>query len=279
MKTILLCVLFVLSASFVFAQTEQLPDILKPDAASESIAQQMGAGVFKLLPRGMYRDAEDSYADSDNPIGIRGGGSYYSFSTRSHSYNKQPELNLEQGHFSSGFAGYNFGFLTDIGPRNLLGVDSNSVEASVFLSFKLPQFEQDIRNEIVAIHGKQMGAMTTYRSLPAVVGDTYLIRAINWDRSDIVVAFQLLGIDANGSATIAWKKLAAFEKPFYLYMTDEELREKVSGVIAEEKLSDIEFTVKDNWLFVRGSAPSLNRLNRALKNRGLRYRGQTDQAR
>src|SRR5512142_414507 len=103
MRIIPLCVLFVVLSSLTLAQSEKLPDILKPDPASESEAQQIGANLFKLVPRGMFPQPANSYKDEDNPIGIREGGAYYSFSTGLHSYNKVPEIGLDQGNLSSGF--------------------------------------------------------------------------------------------------------------------------------------------------------------------------------
>ena len=78
-------------------KTQKLPSVLVPDAASFADAGLPGVEVFKLLPRGTYKDADGSYKDEGNPLGLRGGGAYYSFSRHSHSYNQVPQIQLEAG--------------------------------------------------------------------------------------------------------------------------------------------------------------------------------------
>jgi hypothetical protein len=85
----------------------------------------------------------------------------------------------------------------------------------------------------------------------------------------------VLKVDKDGSATIAWKKLADFPRPFFLFMSDEDLMKRINTIIARENLFGIEITIKDNWLFLRGAVAKLNRLHSVLKNNGIRYRGET----
>jgi hypothetical protein len=113
MRLASLCVSLIFLSSLTLAQSEKLPDILKPDAASEAEAQQIGTDVFKLVPRNTFPDSHDpsfEYKDEGNPIGIRGGGSFFSFATGLHSYNKIAEIKLELGQLATGFAGYDYGF-------------------------------------------------------------------------------------------------------------------------------------------------------------------------
>src|SRR5438128_10365366 len=105
MRIIPLCVLYIGLCLVTLAQSEKLPDILKPDAASEAEVQRIGGKVFKVVPRDMFPDPLDlsySYKDEDNPIGIRGGGAYFSFSSGLHSYNRTPQIGLEQGNLCTG---------------------------------------------------------------------------------------------------------------------------------------------------------------------------------
>jgi len=260
--------------SLAVAQSEPLPDILKPDVASELEARRMGAQVFKLLPRGMFPNVSSSQKiEKDNPLGVRGGGAYYSFATGSHSYNKTPQIELQKGNFSSGFGGMDYGFFVDLGAQDLTSIDLTAAEAKYFFTYRSPVFEKDILTEHQSVHARRIGNFTTFGALPAVAGHTYLLRALNFDEADTLVALQVLRIDSDGATTIAWKKLADFGEPFYLYMTDEELQNRVNTVISEEKLSDITFTVKDNRLNVRGTGASAQRLNHALGQRGIRFRG------
>jgi len=284
MRIASLCVLFIFLSSVSLAQSEKLPDILKPDAESEAEAHRMGVSIFKLVPRNTFPNSLDpslQYKDEGNPIGIRGGGSYFSFATGFHSYNKIPEIELQRGTLSTGFAGYDYGFLVDVGLRDLQDIET-SPEAKFFLSYRPPLYKDDIRKERddVRVRRVEEPAMTLRSSFPVIIGDTYLLRAISWDEADIAVAFRVLKIDDDGSATIVWKPLAKFPKPFFLFMPDEELRPQIGEVIAEEKLVGIEFTVKDNWVvYIKGSYANINSLHRALDSRGIRLRGETRQVR
>ena len=277
-----LCVLFIVFSSLTLAQSEKLPEILKPDAASDSEAQRMGANVFKLVPLGMFKDPSTSATDEANPIGFRGGGAFYSFSTGSHSYNKTPQIQLydTSAKFSTGFAGMDYGFFVDLGARDLTAIDLNAVETQYFLTYQSPVLEKDIRTEYHSSHGRHIGGFRTYQFLPAVAGHTYLLRAFNFPEADTLVALQVLKIDNDGGTTIAWKRLADFPEPYFLYLPDEELTAKINAVIAEEKLTGIEFTVKDNWVvYIKGSNANINSLHNALNSRGIRYRGETRHAR
>jgi hypothetical protein len=54
----------------------------------------------------------------------------------------------------------------------------------------------------------------TYKSrLPVEVNTTFLLRSINYDRTDILVAFRVVRKDADGSVILAWKLLKKYAIP------------------------------------------------------------------
>jgi len=83
--------------------------LLRPSEEDIQAANSRGLTAIRLLPRGAHD--ESSFE--------RGGGAYYSFSTGSHSYNKTPQIELQQKEFSVGFYGASYGFMTDLGSRNI----------------------------------------------------------------------------------------------------------------------------------------------------------------
>src|SRR5690606_25513520 len=101
-------------SSIGFSQNTQLPPILIPSERSQAEAARLNGQAVKILPRGMFAE-QTKNSDIDCPLGIRGDGAYFSFSTGSHSYNKTPEIELQQGRISVGFAGANYGMITDLG--------------------------------------------------------------------------------------------------------------------------------------------------------------------
>src|SRR5690349_16718769 len=112
LKILVLLLVFALSA---FGQTAA-KDILLPTDADLSEARAQGFEVFKILPREMF-DFER------NELNVRGGGAFYSFVKKSHSYNEIPQLELEKNdNLSVGFYGANYGFIADLGETPLTGV-------------------------------------------------------------------------------------------------------------------------------------------------------------
>src|SRR5262245_44832920 len=70
-----------------------------------SVLAAPDAAIGRILPRGKFEDL----------LEVRGGGAYWSFATKSNSYDKSPDLELQSGNFSSGFYGSATGFLVDLG--------------------------------------------------------------------------------------------------------------------------------------------------------------------
>ena len=61
-----------------------------------------------------------------------------------------------------------------------------------------------------------------YKSrIPAVVGKTYLLRSIDYEQSDVLVCFQAIRKDEDGSWILAWRMLKKFEKPALERVTEE----------------------------------------------------------
>jgi len=274
MKTfLLLCSIFTLS-SIGFSQNAQLPPILIPSERSQAEAARLDGQAVKILPRGMFAE-QTKNSDIDCPLGIRGDGAYFSFSTGSHSYNKTPEIELQQGRISVGFAGADYGIIADVG---LIDTDklADTREFQFLSTYKPPQFEPEIRNEQVRFSQVSIDGVLYSRYAPVSIRHTYLLRAISFDQSDILVALTIIEVGEDGSVTFAWRKLAGFAKPTFLYMPDADLKAAIDKIIKEKDIfHSVTVEVKDNVVFVKGS-PSPEELNtfyeamRSLRDRGIR---------
>ena len=172
--------------------------------AFASLLQQPGSGVFRLLPREKY----------DGRLSVRGGGAYYSFTRLKHEYGHGSDIELQQGNLSVGFAGADFGLLTMIGDVPL---DEQLLEhpAVEYLShFKAPVKESDARAQSRQVAmGLTINEITYKRDLPAIVNKTYVVRSINYEQTDILVAFRVVRREADGSVVIIWKTLKKFPVP------------------------------------------------------------------
>ena len=175
----------------------------------ETFLSQRNTGLVRLMPREVY-DWE-TY-NTPQKIKLRGGGAYYSFFYLSHEYGWGSDLSLERDYLSVGFGGADYGMLTNLGNVSLEDITSDN---SVFISnYKAAYHEKDARNEYRKFQLGETIDGALYRSrLPCEVGSTYLLRSINYDTSDILVAFRVVRKDTDGSIIISWKLLKNFGKP------------------------------------------------------------------
>jgi len=200
-------VLLFLLSSFALAQSNVFPAVLEPSVPQGSEKNK----IFKLLPRGMFKDTSGS--DEGNPIGIRGGGAYYSFTTRLHSYNKIPQIELDQEFLQVGFYGANYGFMIDLDETPLKQVSLDLDPAKALVGYIPPTLESEVREEARKSSKYRLENDDFARRLPVKAGHTYLLRAISFDEADIIVAFQILTRNDDASLEIAWKPLKTFAAP------------------------------------------------------------------
>jgi hypothetical protein len=163
---------------------------------------QPDTGLMRLLPREKW----------DGKLSTRGGGAYYSFTSRTHEYGNGSDIELQQDKLSVGFAGADFGFMIDLGDVPLENVSEHTENVQFMASFTAPSAERDARASYrdFAEGRKQL---TYWSTLPVFAGDTYVLRSINYDHSDVLVAFRIVRKDADGSVVLLWKTLKTFPKP------------------------------------------------------------------
>jgi hypothetical protein len=70
-------------------------EVLLPSEKDLKMARKENVNIFRLMPREKY----------DRKLTVQGGGSYYSFTTGSHDYQKIAQIGLEQNSLKVGFAG------------------------------------------------------------------------------------------------------------------------------------------------------------------------------
>jgi hypothetical protein len=223
-----------LASLTVFAQSQSRDDILKQIEAKRAelsklektylapadedqaryatFLKQSGTGLIRLLPREKF-DSE-VYKDHAKSIVMRGGGSYYSFTRLTHEYGYGSDIGLDGGDFSVGFAGADYGFLTNLGdvPIENVGMDTHAV--AIFAAYKPPREEPLVRREYQRLWpSAEMDGLQVSRRVGVQSDSTYLLRSINFRQSDVLVVFRVLHIDSDDSVVIVWKVLKKFGKP------------------------------------------------------------------
>lgn len=200
--------------------------ILAP-SESDVIAHQFllslkKTGLMRLLPREAY---DWELRTVPKRVDMRGGGAFFSFHYRSHEYGFGSDISYARGNLSVGFAGADYGFLTDLGDTPLEPIDEADLRAAYFLNYTPPTKENEARLEarlfrtikFSPVSGRQDGitvdGVVYGSSVPAHVNHTYLLRSITYNRSDLVVALRVVNLSDDGGLTIAWKILKEFMPP------------------------------------------------------------------
>jgi hypothetical protein len=180
-------------------------DVIEPTAKDLKQAQKEGFEVVRILPREKY----------DHKFTVQGGGSYFSFTTGSHDYQKIAQIGLEQNYLKVGFAGADYGFIADLSETPLESITKETAELNFLVNYKPPTNEVDVRNEQRNAHNLEIDGILYKTSIPAAVGHTYILRAITFEQADQLVAFKIYRKDTDGSLIIFWKLIKDYEKPTF----------------------------------------------------------------
>ena len=168
-------------------------------------------GLIRLLPRETYDD--NANKDKKNIV-TRGGGAYYSFTRLTHEYGYGSDIQLSRDQLSVGFAGADYGFLTNLGDVPLESVSLETPAANVFAGYNPPTEEPKVRLEQRRFGmGADLQGISVSRHIPLKLNSTYLLRSICIDETDILVAFRVVRIDSDKSAILLWKMLKKYPKP------------------------------------------------------------------
>jgi hypothetical protein len=173
-------------------------------AAFKSFLQQPGSGIIRLLPRERF----------EGRLSMRGGGAYYSFTRLTHEYGRGSDLELLQGKLSVGFAGADFGLLALLGDVSLDDLTLEHPAVEYLLNFETPTKESEARTQARQVDiGLTVNEITYQSHVPARPDTTYILRSINYEGGDILVAFRVVRRDVDGSLVIVWKTLKKFPVP------------------------------------------------------------------
>jgi hypothetical protein len=225
--------LLLLSSLTVFAQTQSREDLLRQIEAKRAELNALekvflspseedrnayaaflrtpDTGLIRILPRETY----DDNANKDRQrIVTRGGGAYYSFTRLTHEYGYGSDIELYNGQLTTGFAGLDYGLLTNIGDVPLETVNLETPAATVFAAYNPASEEPKIRLEQRRFQmGTDVQGISASRTVPMKLNSTYVVRSISYRESDVLVAFRVVRIDSDRSAIILWKLLKKFPAP------------------------------------------------------------------
>jgi hypothetical protein len=186
-------------------------------AAFAEFLKQPNTGLVRILPRGLY----------DDRLTIRGGGSYYSFTRLTHEYGYGSDIELQPAqkpefvappiaeyNFLVGFAGANYGFIVTLGNVPLEKVTLEHDGVKFLAAYDPPSEEPKARVEQRRSNeGITKNGYGYKREVPAILNYTYALRSIDYNRSDVLVAFRVVRKEIDGSVVILWKRLKQLSRP------------------------------------------------------------------
>lgn len=157
---------------------------------------------------------------------IRGGGTYFSFVSRSSEYGFGSDIQLRDMQFHTGFAGANYGHFLRLGSTPLRTVVDTASEAvpswlpgesaeawSFFWTYTPPGAMSKIREHQKRARGFTIDGARISESVSVEMGSSYLLRSVMVDDWDVLVAFEVVGILDEGSVVILWRVLKHFDTP------------------------------------------------------------------
>jgi hypothetical protein len=189
-----------------------------------SFLSQPKTGLIRLLPRTFK---QSKFSNPDRSVRMNGGGAYYSFFYRTHEYGFGSDLELSTvsrfygttelpptHHLSVGFAGADYGMMTILGDLLLETLTVDDPRVQFMFGYKPSRLEPEARKEKRLFHeGISIDGQTYQSRLPIQVNTTYLLRSIDYEVSDVLVAFRIVREDTDKSLIIAWKLLKGFPTP------------------------------------------------------------------
>lgn len=170
-------------------------------------------GLIRLLPREVV-DSE-TYPKAKQSK-IRGGGAYYSFATLTHAYGYGSDIELDHDKLSVGFAGADYGMLTNIGDTPLEQITLDDMRAQPIAGYRSLRSLSEARKEyrrLNSAEGVTLDGVPYHKRLPVQENSTYLLRSIVYDESDVLVGFRVVRKDTDGSVIIVWKLLKKYPVP------------------------------------------------------------------
>jgi hypothetical protein len=171
---------------------------------------QPDTGLIRLMPREKF----DTYSNQKSGLTMRGGGSFYSFTRRAQDYGFATELGLEQGYLKVGFYGASYGMLTKLEGVRLEDVSTEIPSVAYLAKYIAVAAEPDARVEQRRFQNGIVVDDVPYKDrIRAEVGATYLLRAVNFEEADVLVAFKIVRQDEDGSLIITWKLLQKYPTP------------------------------------------------------------------
>jgi hypothetical protein len=193
-------------------------------AAFRRLLKKPNYGIVKLLNSTCLANADDTNVVSvvDGCLNsIPGNGSDFSFRRREHSTADLSDLKFKRGRFIVGSV-FTQGLIIALGETDLEKIELGSDGVGYIVNFKPSTSIDGAKQQTADINrGVSDGRFIYSGSAEIKLDETYVLRSIAYrldrqiddKRCDIVIAFQVVKQDDEGSVTLVWKELLTKESP------------------------------------------------------------------
>lgn len=142
--------------------------------------------------------------------------------------------------------------MKDLDKIPLESVSLEQPDVLFLATYKPRNVVSEIRAE-QAKRGDYIANGFSYKSyLTYSLDNTYVLRAISYDKSDILIAFKIYETSQDGSLEIIWKELKNFPVPRPWHFTDAEMTEKLNAILSKEVFAGVKGEVNENVITIRG---------------------------
>lgn len=232
------------------ALVERLSEIGEKDRAE---AVRLKSEVVRLFPCCPLRDEDREL------FGISSGYTFRTEKTGDGYFAVSMFYDEDAFHFPAESS--NHGFFMSVGRMPLENVTEKLPQFAALAKYRPPIVTEEIKREFAA------DGLTFRRSVPVVVGQAYLLRAVSYAADgniDSIFALKVARQDADGSLVAFIKKLKDFpppsprsESPKYepgdIYEAGMNI--KIQGMLRDREIDGVRLEFTRSELFVRGTVP------------------------
>ncbi|MBL8206371.1 MAG: hypothetical protein JNM09_19190 [Blastocatellia bacterium] len=194
-------------------QKKRLEPAAEDHQAYAAFLRQPETGIFKLLSATTSKIVHAKNA-VDISLPLLGGGAYYSFTKRKHDLTDWAEIRRREGEIEAGFSNLTMGFVTLLGDVPLDALTLNSPGVRHVADF-VPATEYDAANAQYqqSAYGLRLDGFIFKSAQPMLVNYSYVLRSIRFGAADQLIVLRVIRQDADGVATIIWKRLKITKAP------------------------------------------------------------------
>jgi hypothetical protein len=212
--------------------------------------KQSNTGIMRLIQQS---ELESRYTvtagDLQSTLPIRGGGAYYSFGRKIHSYGPWSDIYLQENVLFTQVANLSIGLFTSIGDVPLERVTLQTPGVDSLLKMPVPTFVSEAAVQVKRNDKGFKEGEFAYRSAVQVMPNlTYILRSIGYRRpdflmvipgttvtfssanvyqgADLLIAFRVVRQEADGTVTLLWKRLKKSAAP----QLKRDKKEKVTNI-------------------------------------------------